>query len=218
MDNGIIKFVVFLVVVFLAVPFLPYLNRALSNSDDQQEITISEEAPRKVNKEGLITRDKYYQIQMGMTYEECVAIIGSDGELAEGDLGGTAEYSWKNPGVMEANFSFENGLVSGGGISINRSNRSNYHDLDMAEVRSLEKKAGKSAVITIAEYNKIRPGMTYDECVKIIGAEGSLSGGGGGNSVAVTDFYSWRNTPHNYWANISFQNGRVQSKTWRGKE
>lgn len=100
-----------------------------SNSQDVNETTsgegFSQSAPVKTEKskepenKSAISLSEFNQIDTGMTYDEVVAIIGSDGEvLSEVDLGTGEEYktimyTWKGKGSIgaNANITFQGGKV-----------------------------------------------------------------------------------------------------------
>lgn len=68
-------------------------------------------------------------------------------------------------------------------------------------------------LITWAEFNQIRRGMDYENCVRIIGAPGDAYGSSGApadhhdNPEWVS--YVWRNSPDSY-AQISFHDGLAE--------
>lgn len=76
-------------------------------------------------------------------------------------------------------------------------------------------------VITPHEFDQIEPGMSYEECVAIIGEEGApfgestVSGAPGSEREWIS--YVWRNSPNSR-AEISFQFGRVSRKRAYGLE
>ena len=98
----------------------------------------------------------------------------------------------------------------------------------LAEVARLEEEArhsGKPLSISLDEYHRIRAGMTYDECVAVIGSENAMAKGyiGGGNALlngsapgnqVLNEAYKWPN-PGGYYAEITFHNGRATAKTWK---
>ncbi|MET3194685.1 DUF3862 domain-containing protein [Gottfriedia sp. OAE603] len=71
--------------------------------------------------------------------------------------------------------------------------------------------------ITLAEFNKIKTGMTYQQVVQIIGENGTLdaSSSGYGTTIKV---YSWsqKNSTYGGSASILFENNKVQSKSQAG--
>jgi hypothetical protein len=66
----------------------------------------------------VVTRAEYNQIQIGMTYDQVVAIIGSDGiEVAHAS--NMVAYRWENPDATIVEVSFVNGKVNSKTISDN---------------------------------------------------------------------------------------------------
>jgi hypothetical protein len=47
--------------------------------------------------DAIVTKAAYDQIQVGMTYDDVVAIIGSPATRVESDTKGNTEYNWTNP-------------------------------------------------------------------------------------------------------------------------
>lgn len=81
-------------------------------SDDTEDVANDDtEAPAEVNGPE-ITLDEFNQIQTGMSYQEVVAIIGSEGELqSESEVAGitTKMYYWSGKGIVSsASFMFQN--------------------------------------------------------------------------------------------------------------
>jgi len=72
-----------------------------------------------------------------------------------------------------------------------------------------------SIVITAEEFDRILPGMSYDDCVRIIGATGTPFGASNEPGAEADSpewvSYSWRNHADSY-AYISFEKGRVDRK------
>ena len=67
--------------------------------------------------ENVMTLEKFNKIEVGMTYEEVVEIVGCEGELtSEASVGDhhSAIYTWKGKGSVGANavITFSNGEVS----------------------------------------------------------------------------------------------------------
>lgn len=61
-----------------------------------------------------ITMAQYNRIQMGMTYRECVAVFGKEGEeMSRTEIAGqtNAIYAWKNTFGSNVTISFGNGKV-----------------------------------------------------------------------------------------------------------
>ncbi len=86
--------------IFLCVIVVCIFIAALSGSKDEISEDISEATAE------LITLDEFNTIQNGMSYEEVVEIIGSEGEASStatvGDIT-TSIYMWKGKGSVGAN-------------------------------------------------------------------------------------------------------------------
>ena len=67
--------------------------------------------------------------------------------------------------------------------------------------------------ITMADFNRIREGMSYRQVVEIVGREGRVMSEGGSDWGAHTVIYTWEN-PGIMAGNMSatFQNGRLVNK------
>jgi hypothetical protein len=187
-----------------------------------------------------MTSEQFFQIQSHMTYEQCTALIGMEGEVAEpaasADSGVTASYKWYDPaGTTQFVLGFRDGLLAGKQMEKLQARRGERTDnsvaglvIETAEADRLEQaavRAGLPVVVTIEEFNRIRPGMTYDECIAVIGAENPMAQGYAGQRNAVLanprgssqtleEGYRWPN-PGGYYAEIAFLNGRVTTKTWK---
>ena len=86
--------------IFLCVIVVCIFIAALSGSKDEISEDISESTAE------LITLDEFNTIQNGMSYEEVVEIIGSEGEASSTATGGditTSIYMWKGKGSVGAN-------------------------------------------------------------------------------------------------------------------
>ena len=86
--------------IFLCVIVVCIFIAALSGSKDEISKELSEATAE------LITLDEFNTIQNGMSYEEVVEIIGSEGEASStatvGDIT-TSIYMWKGKGSIGAN-------------------------------------------------------------------------------------------------------------------
>lgn len=77
-----------------------------------------------------------------------------------------------------------------------------------------------AATITLTEYNKISIGMTYSECVEIIGGEGTLDieVGSAGGAIGSFRNYTWKGTTEYGTATMSFDDYVLYSKFQVGLE
>ncbi len=68
-------------------------------------------------------------------------------------------------------------------------------------------------LVTWAEFNQITRGMSYEDCVRIIGAPGDAYGSSGApadhHDSPEWVSYIWRNSPDSY-AQISFHQGQAE--------
>ncbi|MGM0844025.1 MAG: hypothetical protein ACQEUT_03530 [Bacillota bacterium] len=74
------------------------------------------------------------------------------------------------------------------------------------------KKVGNPEAITLEEFNQIEKGMSYEEVVSIIGAEGVQMGDGDGNNQV----YVWDGEITDSFASVSFLQDKMTRKTQRG--
>jgi outer membrane protein assembly factor BamE (lipoprotein component of BamABCDE complex) len=111
-----------------------------------------------------VTVLEYNQLEIGMKYREVQKIMGSDGELYPEAIANNpdilkAAYRWRNDDGSEivAIFDFSNSLVR---YYSNNLGGSNFGD------------NSQSPLVTSANFERIKAGMTYQEVVQIIGNGG----------------------------------------------
>ena len=72
---------------------------------------------------------------------------------------------------------------------------------------------GRAAVVTTEEFEQIRVGMTYEECVRVIGAEGAPFGSSNSPDPHAPwpewISFEWRNNAESYLM-VSFHYGEVE--------
>jgi hypothetical protein len=71
-------------------------------------------------------------------------------------------------------------------------------------------------IVTLAEYNQVQNGMTYEQVVQIVGFEGTFDGeervtDDSGRPVRLTA-YTWKNGSFGGYMNTVFQDGRLVMK------
>lgn len=164
-----------------------------------------EEPAEEPAKEGVLTSEKYDQIKSGMTYEEVVAIIGSEGQVMSesGDKGTefhTAMYEWETDGFMSAaNIMFQNNKMMS-------KSQMGVSDTDSPEV-SLE------------TFNQLSNGMTIEEVEAIIGGKGEiLSETGDPGTQFYTVMYSYPGTGFGSSVTLMFQGDKLDTKSQFGLE
>ena len=93
----------------------PDLKDADVSSDQPTAVSSSVEGLGPAMESTIVNKDKYNQIEKGMSYGDIVNIIGSEGELISGsDEGGIKheKYRWKTEKSQNVDISFENGVVT----------------------------------------------------------------------------------------------------------
>ncbi|MDO4400430.1 MAG: DUF3862 domain-containing protein [Coriobacteriia bacterium] len=154
---------------------------------------------KKASKDsGKIDADKFAAIEQGMSYEDVVGIIGSEGELvSSSSIAGieNTTYTWKSDGWGIATVMFQDGAV------VNKS---------QAGVGG-----SSTAQVTMETFNQVENGMSYDQVVEVLGGEGEL--------VSETELagikmsiYSWDGNSTFSSCQITFQDGAVSSKSQYG--
>ncbi|WP_018392482.1 DUF3862 domain-containing protein [Bacillus sp. 37MA] len=161
----------------------------------------SEPAPK-----GVLTQDKFDQIKDGMSYEEVVGIIGSEGELLSetGEAGTefhTLMYQWTSSDTTFGNASF---MFQGGKL-----------------ISKAQAGLGKSSdvKITAEEFNQIQNGMSYAEVQEIVGGAGELTSetGSEGDQFHMT-MITYYGDSLGANAILSFTADKLDSKTQLGLE
>lgn len=110
--NPIIIFISLMAVAIIAILGISYINNSIDNTSYIINQNIS-------NNNDLITLSQFEKVQTGMTYEEVVNILGSQGELlSETDIGYeeyfSQMYQWYGVGILgaNANFIFQGGKLT----------------------------------------------------------------------------------------------------------
>lgn len=148
---------------------------------------------------GLIDADKFAAIKQGMTYEEVVALIGSEGKLlSQSSVAGieTADYQWESDGWGTATVMFQDGVVV---------NKTQFGI------------GGSDAEVTLEKFNAVETGMTYEQVVELFGGEGELLSETelAGITMAI---YTWNGNTLLSTCQVTFENGAVSSKSQYGLE
>lgn len=154
-----------------------------------------------------LTLEKFNKIEIGMTYEQVVEILGFAGELRASSVddyrGGGQTYVW-----MRGN----------GAISVRFSKgRAAYKDeiglsRPLAEMLRAMPKQRPPAQLSIDKYNALKLGMTYVQAVTVIGSDGEEQEG---MRSATVRAYNWTNRELNT-ISATFTNGRLSLKSQFG--
>lgn len=130
-------------------------NTTVSNTATKTETTTEKSTLS-------LTLEKFNQLKDGMKYEEVVKILGGSGtetsSFSSGNLK-TVTYKWEGEKYARITVVFKNDALS-------------------SKIQSgLKSEDGKTTStksdLTLAKYNQINNGMSYEEAVKIIGSEGT---------------------------------------------
>lgn len=135
---------------------------------------------------GRVTVVEYNRLKIGMTYREIKKIMGGDGELYPEAIATNpddlkAAYRWRNNdgSAIVAIFDFSDRLVRYYANNLNSPNFGNN---------------SQTPLVTSANFERIKVGMTYQEVAQIIGNGGSRSQDGNrGSSSASNTTYNWIN-------------------------
>lgn len=172
----------------------------------EAEEEATEEPAEEPTADGKLTAEKFDQIKSGMTYEEVVAVIGSEGTVMSesGDAGTefhTIMYEWETDGAFSAaTFMFQGGTLQ------------NKSQVGVSNTDSPE--------VTMDQFNEIQNGMTTEEVFAILGGEGEIqSESGEVGSEYYTVMYSYPGAS-GLGSNVSlmFMGDKLENKSQFGLE
>lgn len=252
MSNRTLVAIVAGLVVLLALPLIPQAVEALrgqhANDAPRNAVmaTNAAEAAPPVEEEtveevpaadmllqlafrrpSVMTETQLRQIRSGMTYEQCVAFIGSEGEPAGREPDGSQVYRWQlvsdppsTVGIGEATLTFRNGICCGQGFNRNQGRRVSG-PMNMSAALPAQRPAAPPYICR--SVNKgMKNGCTYEECVRLLGMEGiyqgssAMSGGSfaadGTPVPAIADVYSWHNPAIPATLTLSFRDGKLTAR------
>ncbi|MDP1383004.1 DUF3862 domain-containing protein [Priestia megaterium] len=176
-----------------------------TDSSNATKATNSDTKTTEATDDGVLTKEKFEQIKDGMTYEEVVKIIGSEGELLSesGEKGTslyTVMYSFKADGSFGANSS----MMFQGGKLMNKSQFGLGGNSDVT--------------ITKSEFDKIQNNMSYEEVSKIVGGEGEVASESGEKGTSLHTIMISYTGEGDLGANASlmFQGDKLMNKTQIG--
>lgn len=153
------------------------------------------------------TLEKFNKIEIGMTYEQVVEIIGFAGVLRASGIasyrGEDRMYTWSR-GNAEIFVDFVKGrAISKGEFGLSKS----FEEI----LRSIPKRR-PPAQLSIEKYNALKMGLTYAQAVAVIGSDGEEQEGMRSKTVRA---YSWTNSDLNT-ISATFTNGRLSLKSQFG--
>lgn len=146
-----------------------------------------------------LTLEKFNQLQNGMKYEDAVKILGSEGVETSSFSSGTLKtvtYKWEGEKYARITATFRNGELT---------------SKIQSGLKSGNSETTSSADLTLAKYNQIQNGMSYEEAVKIIGSEGTQTSSSNFGQIKVAS-YKWEGDKY---AKIfaTFRDNKLASKS-----
>lgn len=194
------KIIIIVIVIIVLVALIGLCASGAGNKSDNSNSSSStaSQSTQQDKDSTKIDADKFAKIENGMTYDEVVSIIGSEGsEQSTNEIGSvkTTMYEWESDGWGVATITFQNGKVT---------NKTQFGVNDQSAAKA-----------TMDKYNRVETGMTYDEVVAIMGGDGELSSDTEIAGVS-SKLYMWdgENIASN--CSITFSDGKVSSKSQFG--
>lgn len=194
------KLIIIVIVIIVLVALIGSCASGAGNKSDNSNSSSStaSQGAQQERDSTKIDADKFAKIENGMTYDEVVSIIGSEGsEQSTNEIGGvkTTMYEWESDGWGVATITFQNGKVT---------NKTQFGVNDQSAAKA-----------TMDKYNQVETGMTYDEVVAIMGGDGELSSDTEIAGVS-SKLYMWDGEDIASNCSITFSDGKVSSKSQFG--
>lgn len=194
------KIIIIVIVIIVLVALIGSCASGAGNKSDNSNSSSStaSQSTQQDKDSTKIDADKFAKIENGMTYDEVVSIIGSEGsEQSTNEIGGikTTMYEWESDGWGVATITFQNGKVT---------NKTQFGVNDQSAAKA-----------TMDKYNQVETGMTYDEVVAIMGGDGELSSDTEIAGVS-SKLYMWDGEDIASNCSITFSDGKVSSKSQFG--
>lgn len=194
------KLIIIVIVIIVLVALIGSCASGAGNKSDNSNSSSStaSQGAQQEKDSTKIDADKFAKIENGMTYDEVVSIIGSEGsEQSTNEIGGvkTTMYEWESDGWGVPTITFQNGKVT---------NKTQFGVNDQSAAKA-----------TMDKYNHVETGMTYDEVVAIMGGDGELSSDTEIAGVS-SKLYMWDGEDIASNCSITFSDGKVSSKSQFG--
>lgn len=180
-------------------------KKETTDSSNATEATNSDTETTESTDDGVLTKEKFEQIKDGMTYEEVVKIIGSEGELlSESGEKGTSLYTVMYSFEADGSFGANSSMMFQGNKLMNKSQFGLGGNSDVT--------------ITKSEFDKIQNNMSYEEVSKIVGGEGEVSSESGEKGTSLHTIMISYTGEGDLGANASlmFQGDKLMNKTQIG--
>lgn len=162
------------------------------NNSDGESAEVSNNKPVETKKEdSKINYDNFLKIEMGIAYEDVIALLGEGVEQSSSEVAGikTAIYTWNGKGIENMNVTIQDGVVMG------------KAQLGLADM---------DAKVTLEKFNNTNEGMSYEEVKAILGEGEIMSETKIMDSTAI--MYGWINKNGSN-MNAIFQDGTLTTKS-----
>lgn len=149
-----------------------------------------------------LTADKFSQLKNGMSYEDVVKILGSEGTQTSSSKFGKTEvssYKWEGDKYQRVYATFKDNKMT---------------SKTQSGLTDKSSENAETADISMDKFNQIKIGMNYEDVVKIIGSEGEQTSSSKFGSNELKS-YAWKGTKYSR-INATFRNGELSRKSQSG--
>lgn len=189
-----------LVTVVAGCSFLNKKEETPANTATKTQTESTSTPATETKSAAGLTLEKFNELKNGMKYDEVVKVLGSEGvetsSFSSGNLK-TVTYKWEGENYARITVTFRNDELT-------------------SKIQSSLKSANSSssttkADLTLAKYNQLNNGISYEEAVKIIGSEGTQSSSSNIGQIKIAS-YKWEGDKY---ARIfaSFKDNKLTSKS-----
>lgn len=130
-------------------------SNTVANNETNTSETTNTSNVKTEKQDSKVNYDNFIKIEMDMSYEDVVALLGEGIESSSSEISGikTTIYTWSGKGLSNMNVTIQNGVVAG---------KAQFGLKDM------------DAKVTLEQFNNVKEGMSYEEVVGLLG-EGEVS-------------------------------------------
>lgn len=166
-------------------------SNTVANNETNNSETTNTSNVKTEKQDSKVNYDNFIKIEMDMSYEDVVALLGEGTESSSSEISGikTTIYTWSGKGLSNMNVTIQNGVVAG---------KAQFGLKDM------------DAKVTLEQFNNVKEGMSYEEVVGVFG-EGEVSSVTKIFDITST-MYEWVNKDGSN-MNAIFQGNSLMSKS-----
>ncbi|WP_050616508.1 DUF3862 domain-containing protein [Bacillus testis] len=201
---GCFGFIALLVLIIIIAAFTvkvnaPHSRPSSDTAKESEEKATEEQADPQKN---VLTEKKLNKINNGMTYEQIVQIIGTEGTLI-------TEVKEKNDSLTQIYQFPTDGFLTNALFTFHNNKLSNKDQISIQDENAPQ--------ITLEQFNQIQNGMTLEQVTDIVGGEGSILSeyGKGTDQYKIVYTYSGQGRLGAN-ARLTFQNNKLVSKSQNG--